>query len=87
MDVFEQTILHKAFDMVADPADWRAPINAEVFVEDIMMGSVIQKAVEFFTATRAVIRRIESEKTCGIGPRQGYWLHVKADGYRMGPAS
>ena len=70
--------LSETFDKVADPKDWRAPINTTTTFDDIREGSKIKAAVEFFTGTTATLRLLASHD-------MGWTVHVKAVGYRNGP--
>lgn len=72
-DGFTVDQLSTAFDQVADPADWRAPIAATIAAEDF---GLVSAAVEFYTATKVVV-----DRQCG--ERE---LVVSAIGYRDGPA-
>ncbi|GEM_PF-2845850 len=67
--------MRKAFDLLADPDDWRAPIDAWI---DHRAYGLAAAAVEFFTCT-------ELQIIGGPQPLTGRIL-VHADGYRMGPA-
>lgn len=70
--------LSEAFDKVANPEDWKAPIDATVSITDIREGATIKAAVEFYTATKATIKLTTYGRDIKI--------HVTSDGYRMGPA-
>lgn len=65
--------LKAAFDLVANPSDWKAPISGDV-KEDLK--DVVREAVIFYTATVPEF---------GPSSFSGY-VHVKAAGYRAGPA-
>jgi len=69
-----QDELQAAFSMVAEPDDWRKPIDAVIKDEDL---GVVREAVEYFTAT-----------TVSASPCMGTvgHTHVRATGYRNGPA-
>lgn len=73
-------VLKRAFDAVANPADWKAPIDARVTRDVLARANVtiedILEAVEFFTATTATVSTPDMH-----GARS-----VRADGYRRGPA-
>lgn len=74
--------LHAAFDRVADPDDWRAPINAIVPEEEL---PVTLAAIEFFTATKGKAEPSKWE----VVPPEGEvkkCVRVTAAGYRNGPA-
>lgn len=69
--------LHKAFDGVADAADWRAPINntlSHEALDDLGGWHTVYTAIRHFTATDPAI-------TMGTESN-----HITADGYRAGPA-
>lgn len=66
--------LNDAFNRVANPHDWRAPIDCMLRVDEAELDK-IRYAIEFYTATSAKVTR--------IGHRT--W-HVQATGYRNGPA-
>ena len=80
---YTQDELRHAFDHVANPLDWRAPLNRIVRLKDIGDGSPefeaarIRHAVAFFTATDATILKCEGATG---------WVRVTATGYRDGPA-
>lgn len=65
--------LHKVFDQICDPEDWRAPIAVWVVGESV---KVVVAAIEFMTATNP---RVELD-TC----RMRYL--ITSEGYRNGPA-
>lgn len=65
--------LLRAFDLVADPDDWRAPIRAFCRAADV---KAVQEAVTYFTATTA---------TAVLIPFVGQF-YITAVGYRAGPA-
>lgn len=70
-----------AFDLVADPKDWRAPINAVVLVEardavGVTLGE-IAAAIVHYTATKPDIFVL----TVPAGA-----VVFRAEGYRAGPA-
>lgn len=75
----ELILLHRAFDMVCDPEDWKAPIAAEVTLPEVDDGAIIAQAIAHFTATRPTVRLVGQNA-------DGYRLSFTADGYRMGPA-
>lgn len=70
-----------AFDLVADPKDWRAPIYAVVLVEarDAVNVTVdeISAAITHYTATVPQVHVLSSPSGA---------LLFKAAGYREGPA-
>jgi hypothetical protein len=63
----------EAFDLVADPDDWKAPVDG--FIDEVDLVAVAA-AVTYFTATVA---------RATPGPIPGRY-HITADGYRAGPA-
>jgi len=63
--------LKMAFDKVANPNDWRAPINAVIHKRDL---NRVVAAIEFYTATET--------KTNDLGN----YVQVMSVGYRNGPA-
>lgn len=69
-----QDELQAAFNLVAEPDDWRKPINAMIEDKDV---EIVREAVEYFTAT-----------TIRTSPWMGKvgHTHVRATGYRNGPA-
>ncbi len=70
-----QTFYKAAFDFVADPKDWRAPIDALVSDYEACSYSadVIVDAVRFFTSTHCTYTRVANG------------LRFEAIGYRGGP--
>lgn len=72
---FDRAELQRAFDRVANPKDWKAPIAAKLSTLTMTEKILITCAVEFFTATRPTFY------TTGSGT-----VLVHADGYRAGPA-
>lgn len=66
--------LEKAFDKVADPGDWKAPIYKRIMRSEV---AITFAAVEFFTATMLIV-------TQDIPGRPD--VTVQAMGYRAGPA-
>lgn len=69
---YPRSTLLKAFDVVCDPDDWRAPIDAEVAVEEV---PVTVAAIEYFTATSVRVTRCHTDR-----------CRVRSVGYRSGPA-
>ena len=72
-----QQRLQTAFDAVADPKDWRAPIDTTLELSELdAVGGFyfIKQAVEHFTGTTPTL-------CFGIGN-----VRVQAIGYRNGPA-
>jgi hypothetical protein len=62
------------FDTVADPLNWKGPIDALVWLADDEVDDMAY-AIEFFTATTPTITK---------APLGGY--HITAAGYAAGPA-
>ena len=71
--------LDQAFELVADPTDWRAPIDKVITMPDVIYGATIKAAVEFFTATPARIKLLSIN--CGKPS-----VRIQSIGYRAGPA-
>lgn len=69
---FDLDEIREAFDQVANPADWKAPISAQIKENERM---VVAAAIEFYTATIAHFTK--------AGPNL---LNVIAKGYHLGPA-
>jgi hypothetical protein len=65
--------MEKYFNMVANPNDWRAPIDAVIAMGKFMK---CKAAVEFFTSTELII----------VYESKGGKVRVQATGYRNGPA-
>lgn len=70
--------LRCAFDIVANPDDWRAPISTTI---DERFLSVVCAAVNFFTSTDVVCIARDPNHS-----RIQNAIELRADGYRMGPA-
>jgi hypothetical protein len=68
----QQERMHDAFNAVAEPNDWKAPIDTIVPLEADV--ETIVEAIEFFTAAKAVVTKDE------------FHFHITSDGYRNGPA-
>lgn len=68
-------LLDKAFAIVADPKDWKAPIDTIIRIEDYYDLLIILTAIEHFTATKATYDMVEDRV-----------YHIKSVGYRAGPA-
>jgi len=71
---FTEKALEAAFKLVADKDHWKNPIDIVIARPDMGL-EVIDKAVEFYTATAPVFT-----------PVNGNLVHVEADGYYAGPA-
>jgi len=69
--------LKAAFDKVADPDDWRGPIELRCGGEAVQ---AIVAAIEFFTATEPEVTYNPAAKM-GITP-----FVIRSEGYRAGPA-
>lgn len=69
---FSTRALKRAFDAVADPADWRNPIDAMIPAGH---RDVTAAAIDFYTATPASFADVD-----------GDFFNVTAVGYRNGPA-
>jgi len=67
-----QDVLQAAFNTVADPTDWRAPIDAWVEADKY---ELVAEAVQYFTATEPRLIAL-----------QNGWKRMVATGYRNGPA-
>jgi len=65
--------LSKAFDAVADPGDWRAPIAVWLPGEAV---NLVVEAIRYFTAT---------DPKVGLDMHRMRYL-VTSEGYRAGPA-
>lgn len=65
--------LESAFKLVRNPNDWKAPISGDVKAE---LKEVVAVAIEFYTAT---VAKFSPSSFAG-------YVHVKAAGYRAGPA-
>lgn len=75
MKSFSSNQIEKAFDEVANPRDWKAPIKAWVDPKDL---ELYREAIAFYTATTTSV-------VDGPRPKDGKVL-IQATGYRMGPA-
>ena len=75
-----QTQLDHAFEAVANPSDWRAPIDITLDVMGALEAAggwaVVREAIQHFTATVPTI-------VYGLGARSA---RIRAIGYRAGPA-
>lgn len=74
-----QAVLQNAFDLVADPDDWKGPILFRFSIFDLVRTGVtlpeVLYGIKHFTATAPLL------EAAGNG-----WYTVSAEGYRMGPA-
>ena len=77
---FEEADIRAAFEKVADPNDWKGPIEAIIRGEEIPL---VAAAIEFFTATPATVAVGNMNLSEGLGFIP---YVVTADGYRAGPA-
>ena len=75
---FTHQQLKAAFDAVADPTDWKAPVDAMVYGGDY---GLTHAAVEYFTATTPT-GTWEPWNAQGMNT----W-RITAPGYRNGPAN
>ena len=73
---FSQAQLDTAFTLLADPADWRGPIDA--LVAETGVGLAIA-AIEHFTATSPNVALAQN-------PVDNRVWRVTSEGYRNGPA-
>ena len=74
---FSPDELEAAFNAVADPDDWRAPISALIEPDQRLIQMTVT-AVAFFTATVPTLSMVETPA--------GYMVAINAVGYRAGPA-
>ncbi len=74
--------LRRLFGRVADPRDWRGPVQVEIPAGPgkALLVRKIVAAVAYFTATRATVREVRDD----AGRLRHYEL--TAPGYRAGPA-
>ena len=79
-DAARQEILRAAFNVLCNPVDWKAPINALLDPQDANIGLYIE-AVQFMTATAPSLFI-----TNNPAPMGGYYLRLVSEGYRAGPA-
>ena len=79
---FLVTDLERAFGLVKDPADWKAPIDA--FLPDFPSGLIDQviAGIRFYTATEPTV----TPETVRSGTLRLKGFRITADGYRAGPA-
>ena len=63
--------LERAFDMVKDKNDWKAPVDAWIRKRD---KSIVADAIVFYTGCMPAV--VETTET---------YCRIVADGYRMGP--
>jgi len=81
--IWSRARLTAAFNRVADAADWKAPISARIIIDSAEEKARIREAIIFFTATVPTFgspwRPVDQPDEC-------VWYHVRAIGYRMGPA-
>jgi hypothetical protein len=81
----EVDALHADFRLVADPADWKAPISSVIAVPELeqepesvdAFKTRLARAIVYFTASNARFTTL-----VGLS---GVSLRVEADGYRGGP--
>lgn len=70
----KQAVLEAIFSVVANPRDWKAPIDVEIADHPTLL-EMIADAVVHFTATSAVFTPVRPGR-----------VRVVAAGYRAGPA-
>lgn len=84
---FTESQLRAAFELVQNPADWKAAIDSYVSSDEL---KVVAAAIEFFTGTTAkfdYIRLVTEDSVTATRFKAGdHILKVRADGYRRGPA-
>lgn len=83
-ELVRRAIFQVAFDHIANPQDWKAPIHATVTIHEhdaISLGIYVD-AVMYFTATEPSIYIVDgfNEKTRTATYR------IVSEGYRLGPA-
>ena len=66
--------LEAAFNKVADPNDWRGPIDAVVAAGEV---PIVDAAIAFFTATQTFLTPTDKSRK---------HFRVQSVGYRVGPA-
>lgn len=73
----EGELMRRAFDLVANPKDWKAPVDKVLYpaVLDYEI-AVIAFAVKYMTATEATVTELPDGK-----------VRITAPGYRNGPAA
>ena len=71
---YTQEELQKAFNLVCDDKDWKAPIDSLCLINEM---EIVSAAISHFTATKAKFNTI---------PENRKWARVTAQGYRSGPA-
>jgi hypothetical protein len=73
--------LSKAFDAVANKANWKLPINASVDLDEFTK-AMVAEAVVFFTGSKAKFKRLTGTTTGGIGRYRvtaaGYYAAIGA---------
>lgn len=89
---FEASTLRAAFDALANPADWRAPIDATIDVLDFARSHGVEDKQGLSLAFAAIVFFTSSEPCahyCGTPDAAGgeaFRFHITAAGYRNGPA-
>jgi len=83
-ELVRQAILQTAFDHLANPQDWRAPIHATVTIHehDAISLAIYCEAIKHFTATEPSIYIVD-----GFNPKtRTATYRIVSEGYRLGPA-
>jgi hypothetical protein len=70
--IYSHEAMDAAFEAIRNPFDWKAPITAQVNLQDL---GVTIAAIEYFTATPAY-----------FVSQAGDTVTIRAAGYRAGPA-
>lgn len=64
------------FDMVADPKNWKNPIDATVNIFDAFSIEVLKRAIMFYTASTANVENVGPHRYRVRAP--GYYVNVGA---------
>ncbi len=79
--------MREAFDEIADPQDWKAPINATATTREEVDLAIA--AIEFFTATKATVQKAHAfaapHKNALVQMAIPIYI-ITSEGYRNGPA-
>jgi len=71
-----QAELHEAFNLVADPENWKNPIDAEI---DPRQVADVVEAIHFFTGSIAVVEIIQDTTREAVRvTAEGYYLTIGA---------
>lgn len=70
-------IHRKVFEAIANPDDWRAPINFVHSLDSPLTTNSIVDAIQFMTGTEPLILIINAN---------GRTVRIISEGYRLGPA-